>query len=163
VDFFSLRGVIASFYRGNRAAKRKAVVSLSRRWYQYALVNLKFVRRMCLVADLIIVLVFVVIGRATHDHGVYVLGVLSTAWPFGTGLTVGWLAMRATGQLGTSARDGGIICLITVAVGMMLRVVAGQGTAFAFVLVALGFLGASMIGWRVLVNTMRRRLARRWP
>jgi hypothetical protein len=121
------------------------------------------VRRIWLVADLIIVLVFVVIGRATHDHGLYVLGVLSTAWPFVTGLTVGWLAIRATGRSGTRPRDGGIICLYTVVVGMTLRVVAGQGTALAFILVALGFLGALMVGWRVFVSAVRRRLARRVP
>jgi hypothetical protein len=48
-----------------------------------------------------------------------------------------------------------------VVVGMTLRVVAGQGSAFAFILVALGFLGAMMIGWRVLVSAVRRRLAQR--
>jgi hypothetical protein len=118
---------------------------------------------MSLLADLVIVLVFVIIGRVTHDHGVYLRGVLSTAWPFVTGLAIGWLAIRATGRSGTRPRDGGILCLYTVVVGMTLRVVAGQGTAFAFILVALGFLGALMIGWRVLVSAMRRRLARRVP
>lgn len=118
---------------------------------------------MSLLADLVIVLVFVVIGRATHDHGVYLRGVLSTAWPFVAGLAIGWLAIRATNRSGTRPRDGGIICLYTVVVGMTLRVVAGQGTAFAFILVALGFLGALMIGWRVLVIAMRRRLTQRVP
>ena len=33
---------------------------------------------------------------------------------------------------------------------MILRVVAGQGTALAFILVAFGFLGATMVGWRLL-------------
>jgi hypothetical protein len=116
---------------------------------------------MCALADLIIVLIFVVIGRVTHDHGVYAGGVLSTAWPFVSGLAVGWLVMRATGRSGTRPRDGGIICLYTVVVGMTLRVIAGQGTAIAFILVALGFLGAFMIAWRVLVSTIRRRQTRR--
>jgi hypothetical protein len=44
---------------------------------------------------------------------------------------------------------------------MILRVIVGQGTAFAFVLVALGFLGAFMIGGRVLlVGTKRLRKTR---
>jgi len=116
---------------------------------------------MYVVVDLIIVLVFVVIGRATHDHGEHVRGVLSTAWPFVSGLAVGWLAIRATRRSGLRPRDGGIICLYTVVVGMTLRVIAGQGTAFAFILVALGFLGALMIGWRVLMSDARRRRARR--
>jgi hypothetical protein len=42
----------------------------------------------------------------------------------------------------------------TVAVGMVLRVVSGQGTAFAFVLVALGFLGLFLLGWRLVVRLL---------
>jgi hypothetical protein len=46
----------------------------------------------------------------------------------------------------------------TVALGMVLRVVAGQGTAVAFVLVALGFLGLFLLGWRlVALGILRRR------
>lgn len=116
---------------------------------------------MWVVADLIIVLVFVVIGRATHNHGEGVRGVLSTAWPFVSGLGVGWLAILATRRSGMRPREGAIICLYTVVVGMTLRVIAAQGTAFAFILVALGFLGALMIGWRVLVSVVRRRRSRR--
>lgn len=115
---------------------------------------------MYLVADLFIVFTFVIIGRATHDHGEYVLGILSTAWPFVTGLTLGWLALRATGRSGMRPRDGAIICLYTVVVGMTLRVLAGQGTALAFILVALVFLGALMVGGRALVSAVRRRLAK---
>jgi Protein of unknown function (DUF3054) len=40
-------------------------------------------------------------------------------------------------------------------------VVSGQGTAFAFVLVALGFLGLFLLGWRLaagLVTGLRPRL-----
>ena len=43
----------------------------------------------------------------------------------------------------------------TVVVGMSLRVIAGQGTAVAFVGVALGFLGAIMLGWRLLKRLLR--------
>ncbi|WP_375539031.1 DUF3054 family protein [Actinomadura sp. J1-007] len=32
---------------------------------------------------------------------------------------------------------------------MGLRIVSGQGTAFAFVLVSLAFLGVTLLGWRV--------------
>jgi FtsH-binding integral membrane protein len=40
----------------------------------------------------------------------------------------------------------------TVVLGMVLRVVAGQGTAVAFVVVALVFLGLFLLGWRVLAR-----------
>jgi len=40
---------------------------------------------------------------------------------------------------------------------MILRVIAGQGTAFAFILVALGFLGALLLGLRLLYGALTRR------
>jgi hypothetical protein len=39
-----------------------------------------------------------------------------------------------------------------VAVGMLLRVVAGQGTAVSFIIVALCFLGLFLLGWRLLAR-----------
>ena len=44
---------------------------------------------------------------------------------------------------------GVIVWLCTVALGMILRVLAGQGTAAAFIVVALAFLGLFQLGWRV--------------
>lgn len=45
--------------------------------------------------------------------------------------------------------------MVTVAVGMVVRVLAGQGTALAFVVVALAFLGALMAGGRVALRAFR--------
>jgi hypothetical protein len=39
---------------------------------------------------------------------------------------------------------------------MVLRVVAGQGTAVAFVGVALAFLGLFLLGWRLVFRLFRR-------
>ena len=52
-----------------------------------------------------------------------------------------------------------------VALGMVLRVVSGQGTAFAFILVALAFLGLFLLGWRLLARLpgLRRSAPRRGP
>jgi hypothetical protein len=44
---------------------------------------------------------------------------------------------------------------------MVLRVVAGQGTAFAFVVVALVFLGLFLLGWRALAPLASARMAAR--
>jgi hypothetical protein len=41
---------------------------------------------------------------------------------------------------------------------MALRVLAGQGTAFAFILVALAFLGLFQLGWRVVWRIVAPRL-----
>jgi hypothetical protein len=119
------------------------------------------VRRLWVLPDFIIVLLFVAIGRSVHDHGVNVGGMLSTAWPFAAGLFLGWLAAAKLHRTGTSVVDGAVICLVTVTVAMVLRVVAGQGTAVAFILVALCFLGALMLGWRMLLNRLTRRRSTR--
>jgi hypothetical protein len=39
---------------------------------------------------------------------------------------------------------------------MVLRVVAGQGTAAAFIVVALAFLGLFLLGWRLLTRLAAR-------
>lgn len=101
------------------------------------------------LVDVVAVVLFVAIGRASHHHSATVGGFLSTLWPFAAGVGVGWVVSyrRSMWRL----RGGITVCLATVAVGMALRVVAGQGTALAFVVVALTFLGAVMLFGRVLV------------
>ena len=74
-----------------------------------------------------------------------------------SGLAAGWLVLVARRRPGTSPGDGLTVCLVTVGLGMVLRVVGGQGTAAAFVAVALGFLGATMVGWRALAKALGRR------
>ena len=108
--------------------------------------------------DVATVLVFVVIGRSSHDHGITPSGMAVTAWPFLAGLAVGWAAARAWRRPFEIAPTGVVVWVTCVAVGMVLRVVAGQGTAVAFVVVALAFLALGLLGWRALalVGTRRR-------
>lgn len=101
------------------------------------------------LADLCCVLLFVVIGRANHHAGGSIAGLASTAWPFLTGAVAGMLAMRYWRRPTAVVPTGVGVWLCTVAIGMLLRVVSGQGTAVAFILVALAFLGLFQLGWRV--------------
>ena len=109
--------------------------------------------RLAVVLDVACVLVFVIIGRASHGEGL--IGVASTAWPFLAGLAAGWLA--TAGLAGRAWRQpyrlwpaGVGAWLGAVALGMLFRVVSGQGTAPAFIGVALAFLGLFLLGWRLL-------------
>jgi hypothetical protein len=111
------------------------------------------------LADLGCVLVFVVIGRANHHAGSDLAGLWDTAWPFATGTAVGLLATRYWRRPTAVVPVGVGVWLCTVAIGMLLRVVSGQGTAFAFVLVALAFLGLFQLGWRVAVSRAVRARA----
>src|SRR6202045_3845325 len=51
--------------------------------------------RFAVVLDVCCVLVFVVIGRASHTKGESLAGIASTSWPFLCGLAAGWVASRA--------------------------------------------------------------------
>jgi hypothetical protein len=109
------------------------------------------------VLDCCCVLAFVIIGRADHIRGESLAGVASTAWPFLAGLAGGWLAARAWRQPFLLWPAGAGAWLGTVALGMLFRVVSGQGTAVAFIAVALAFLGLLLLGWRLLARARLRR------
>jgi divalent metal cation (Fe/Co/Zn/Cd) transporter len=108
--------------------------------------------RLAVALDVGCVLIFVIIGRASHTKGETLAGIASTAWPFLAGLGVGWLAVRGWRQPQAIRPTGLAVWLITVALGMILRVVSGQGTAIAFIVVALAFLGLFLLGWRLLAR-----------
>jgi hypothetical protein len=114
--------------------------------------------RLAAVLDVGCVLVFVIIGRDSHAKGESLAGIASTAWPFLAGLAFGWLAARAWRQPVRLWPAGVGAWLGTVALGMLLRVVSGQGTAPAFIGVALVFLGLFLLGWRLLVRLLPGRL-----
>jgi Protein of unknown function (DUF3054) len=109
------------------------------------------------VWDVVTILVFVAIGRAVHDHGVRSAGVASTSWPFLVGLAgAWWLVLRRRWNAG-SVKASVTVLTGTIVVGMTLRVIVGQGTAVAFIVVAVVFLGALMVGARVAVVRRRSR------
>lgn len=107
------------------------------------------------------VLAFVIIGRANHHAGGGLAGLLGTAWPFLAGLFAGEVATRGWRRPVAIWPTGIGVWLSTVAIGMALRVIAGQGTALAFIAVALAFLGLFLLGWRLAVTRIPplRRLA----
>jgi hypothetical protein len=106
-------------------------------------------RAVAAALDIACVLAFVIIGRASHTKGETLAGIASTSWPFLTGLACGWLAGRAWRHPIALLPAGVAAWLGTVIVGMVLRVVSGQGTAFAFICVALAFLALFLLGWRL--------------
>ena len=98
------------------------------------------------------VLVFVIIGRASHTKGESLAGIASTSWPFLAGLGLGWLAARGWRRPLAIRPEGLVIWLCTVALAMLFRVVSGQGTAVAFIAVALAFLALFLLGWLLLAR-----------
>ncbi len=103
------------------------------------------------------VLVFVVIGRHSHHHGETLGGILSTWWPFAVGVLGAWTVLGLLHRTGMSLKDGAIVVVVTVALGMVLRVLAGQGTAPAFIGVACAFLYLFFGGWRLVSQRIAKR------
>jgi Protein of unknown function (DUF3054) len=115
-----------------------------------------------IAVDIICVLIFAIVGRGSHREANDLVGVLSTAWPFLAGSLTGYVLARAWRHPAT-LRSGVIVWLCTVAVGILLRLATGRGTAPTFVLVATIALGILLLGWRVVlgaVHTARRTAAR---
>jgi len=109
------------------------------------------------VADLALVLAFVLIGRRSHDEGSALTGLLTTLWPFAAGLVVGWALVLVRGRSLPALGSGLVVWPATVVVGMLLRVISGQGTAVSFVVVTVAVLGVFLVGWRALASARRRR------
>jgi hypothetical protein len=106
-------------------------------------------------ADLAVLVLFVAIGRRSHDSGSATAGFLRVLWPFVVGLAAGWLV---TGLAGAPLawRRALPAWLVTVGLGVTLRILV-QGHEFkpAFTLVAVVFVGAGMLGWRGVVIGVR--------
>ena len=110
-----------------------------------------------LALDLLGVLVFCALGRRSHDEGLNITGVATTAWPFLTGTVVGWLASRAWRRPTAVVPTGVVVWLCTVVVGMVLRKASSAGVAASFVVVAASVTALLLLGWRAAAGLMLRR------
>jgi peptidoglycan/LPS O-acetylase OafA/YrhL len=112
------------------------------------------------VLDTALVLVFVLIGRSSHDEGFSLLGSLDTAWPFVIGLCVGWLVSRAWRAPLSLTRTALPVWASTVVIGVALRALGGQGVAVSFVIVTLLVLAVFLVGWRAIAVLVVSRTKR---
>ncbi|MGO4104287.1 DUF3054 domain-containing protein [Leifsonia sp. YAF41] len=104
--------------------------------------------------DAAFVLLFVLIGRASHNEGL--AGVLTTWWPFLGGLAIGWLIVRAWRRPGAIVWTGLVVWLCTVVGGLALRALVGQGVQLSFAIVTTLVLGVFLLGWRAVWLLVRR-------
>ena len=115
------------------------------------------VQRIALAVDLVLVIVFAVIGRANHDEGVTLSGVAHTAWPFLVGVGVGTLVVVALKKPALGLEAGAIVWACTLVLGMLLRKLTGDGIALPFVIVAAIVLAIFLIGSRFVVRRFAHR------
>src|SRR6202012_2854567 len=105
----------------------------------------------CLGLDVACVLVFCALGRRSHDQGVNIAGIASTAWPFLSGTHLGWLSAPAWRRPTAVSPTGVVVWLCTVVVGMLLRKAASAGVAASFIVVASSVTALLLLGWRAAI------------
>lgn len=106
-----------------------------------------------LALDSALICLFAAIGRRSHAETGAPIGVVTTAWPFLTGMAAGWLIyLLGLRRAPLSVLDGIPVWLCTVTVGMVLRGLTHAGTAFSFMVVATLVLGAMLLGWRAVAT-----------
>ena len=110
--------------------------------------------------DVVSVLVFVGIGRRSHDEsGSVISGIVAVAAPLLIGLAAGWAIARAW-RSPVALQTGAIIWVTTVVVGMALRrLVFDRGIATAFIIVTTVVLCLFLLGWRLIVERLAKRRA----
>src|SRR5262245_31616359 len=109
------------------------------------------------VADVAVLVVFVLVGRRSHHEDAGLAGFLRVWWPFAVALLVAWLA---TGLWRAPLAWSRAVAawLVTVGLGMTLRIVLeDREFKIAFTIVTLLFVGAGMLGWRAVVRRLRAR------
>jgi len=120
-------------------------------------------RLIAVAADVASILVFVLLGRSSHDEGTGIGAVASVAAPFLIGLAAGWLLAPGPRRRPFAIATGVQVWLTTVGIGVVLRWFAwDRGTAVSFIIVAALFLGLFLVGWRVVITgaTRPRRAVR---
>ncbi|MCK3770407.1 DUF3054 domain-containing protein [Microbacterium aerolatum] len=118
---------------------------------------------MVLLIDLVLVVVFCVIGRLSHAEGIFgdLPGLLGTIWPFVAALLIAHVVLMIRRVRRERMLPGLAIWAVTVVLGVVLRAVSGQGTALPFIIVATLTLALFLLGWRAVLALVRRSRATR--
>lgn len=107
--------------------------------------------------DLLIVVVFALVGRLSHAREWSLTGLGETAWPFLVACLLGWGVVLLLGAEGYRMKTALIVWLVTVLGGIALRLNTDNTADPAFFAVTAGVLGAAFFGWRLLVMWWRGR------
>jgi hypothetical protein len=115
------------------------------------------------VIDVVLIVVFALIGRLSHGEGLTPVTLWITAYPFLAGWAIAYVTSGAWARPLALWPTGVLAWILTVFVGMMLRVATGQGVVdgnplpISFVIVATIVLGLFLVGWRAIVRPIVRR------
>ncbi|MDM7887054.1 DUF3054 domain-containing protein [Curtobacterium sp. RHCJP20] len=114
------------------------------------------------VVDIVLIVVFALVGRSSHAEATSFAGTWTTAYPFLAGWLVGWLVVLGWRRPLRVWPTGVVVWVATVAIGMLLRVLTGQGDVagdplpLSFVIVATIVLAVFLPGWRLVAGLVLR-------
>ena len=114
-------------------------------------------RSLAIVLDLALVVLFATLGRASHAEVLDLGGISRTALPFVAGTLIAWIALTLRKSSGSSLSAGAFVWALTLIGGMLFRVLLGDGTAVAFIIVAAVTLALFLLGWRLILWLVQRR------
>lgn len=113
-------------------------------------------RILAIVADLALVVVFVMIGRASHAEPLDLEGLQRTALPFLAGTLMAWIGFLLKRHSGLTLVNGVFVWAMTLVLGILFRLLLGDTAEFSFILVTAAVLAAFLIGWRAVLWLVRR-------
>ncbi|WP_066515329.1 DUF3054 domain-containing protein [Curtobacterium ammoniigenes] len=115
------------------------------------------------VIDAVLIVLFALIGRGSHGEQLSVGGLWETSWPFLVGWAIGYITTGAWARPLRIWPTAVVIWILTVCLGMALRVWNHQGIdhgnplPISFLIVASIVLAVFLIGWRVVVRLVLGR------
>lgn len=110
-----------------------------------------------LFLDAALVVLFAVLGRASHALDLGIAGVVQTAAPFLVSLVAAWGLLAISRTNPRTIRGGLLVWIMTVTIGLFLRVVTGETAALAFIIVTFAVLGAFFLSIRLLLRVLTAR------
>jgi Protein of unknown function (DUF3054) len=107
-------------------------------------------------ADAACLALFVVLGRESHDLSSGITWYLTVLWPFLLGWFVAAAALRLYASMPNRWTALAATWVAGIAMALMLRsLITGRATPIAFVIVAYGFVGLTVFGWRLAVRGVK--------
>ncbi|MCW2720856.1 MAG: hypothetical protein QOG20_5153 [Pseudonocardiales bacterium] len=115
---------------------------------------------LALAADILAVIVFAAVGRASHAESEALLGLLGTVAPFLVGLLAAWATPYVRSRP-AGLRGGAVALAGTVVIGLALRAAFLDRLPLSFAIVTLVTLAVLLLGWRGLSMLVSSRVAHR--
>jgi hypothetical protein len=115
---------------------------------------------LALAADLVAVLVFSAVGRASHEESGSVLGLVGTAAPFVVGVVAAWASPLVRARPAGFAAGAAVVAG-AAGLGLLLRWAFTGRLPLSFAVVTVVALAVLLLGWRALSAAVAHRADQR--